>query len=80
MPTGDGVSHLQDPDNPQHELVITLVPGSNRLLRLRCKCMAEYRNVSRRYYNYDWFAECDVEDDVMALYWKHLDEWRARRG
>lgn len=62
--------HLQD--QPEHELVITAKPNTNgRVLTLRCRCMAEYRNVSRRYYNYDPFAETGSLDEAVRLYDEH---------
>jgi hypothetical protein len=72
VPTG---SHLQSADALEHKLILTGVPGSNgRRLRVRCKCMAEYRDVSDRYYNYDPLGEVSSLDDAITMYHKHLEE------
>jgi hypothetical protein len=58
---------------PEHELIITAKANSNgRILVVRCKCMAEYRDVSRRYYNYDPLGEAHSLDEVKSLYDAHL--------
>jgi hypothetical protein len=66
--------HLQG-KNKEHKLILTAKPGSNgKVLRVRCKCMAEYRNVSDHYYNYDWIAEVGTVEEVLVVYRKHLEE------
>lgn len=67
-------AHLQDRDDPQHKMVLTGVRNSNgRLLRVRCKCMAEYRDVSDRYYNYDTLATVDSLPAAVEAYRGHLE-------
>jgi hypothetical protein len=48
--------------------------GKNRtdVLRVRCKCMAEYKNVSDRFYNYDWLGEAVTIPDALAIYNDHI--------
>ena len=71
MTLGDGVSHLQQ--NPEHKMIVTAKKGSNgRVLRVRCKCMAEYRNVSDHYYNYDPLGDVKSIDEALKLYKEHL--------
>jgi hypothetical protein len=71
------VTYLQG-SNKQHKLILTAKPRSNgKVLRVRCKCMAEYRNVSDRYYNYDWLAEVTSAREALAVYRKHLEEQNA---
>lgn len=64
---------LQDPLNKQHKLITTAVKGSNgKRLRVRCKCMAEYKNVSDRYVNYDHLADVDSLEKALQVYENHL--------
>lgn len=62
---------------PEHELVLTCPAnkrGNGKILVVRCKCMAEYRSVSRRYYNYDPLGEVTSLADAIALYQQHLTD------
>lgn len=67
---GDGYSHLQQ--KPEHKMILTMPKNGNRIYRVRCKCMAEYRNVSDRYFNYDWLAEVPDADEAIRVYREHL--------
>lgn len=61
-------SHLQG-EEKQHKFILTMC--GNRRFRVRCKCMAEYRNVSDRYYNYDWLAEVETLEEAIEVYRRH---------
>jgi hypothetical protein len=63
--------HLQG--EPQHKMVLTGKGKDGDVLRVRCKCMAEYRNVSDRYYNYDYIAEVTDLDAAREVYDRHLE-------
>jgi hypothetical protein len=68
----DAQGHLQG-EQKQHHLVLTFTPNSNgRKIRVRCRCMAEYRNVSLRYFNYDWLADVETLEEVKQIYHAHL--------
>jgi hypothetical protein len=65
-------AHLQG-EQKQHHLVLTFTPRSNGCkIRVRCRCMAEYRNVSLHYYNYDWLADVETIEEIKQIYEAHL--------
>jgi len=65
-------SNLQK-EELQHNFVLTGKPNSNgKILRVRCTCMAEYKDVSTRYYNYDPLAEVTSIEDAKKAYADHL--------
>ena len=56
-------------------MILTLprhVAGNGRVLHLRCRCMAEYRNVSSRYFNYDLLAKVSSAQEAVKVYMDHL--------
>lgn len=62
-------------ENKEHHLVLTGTPGTNmRKVRVRCRCMAEYRSVSLHYYNYDWIADVETLEEAKQVYAAHLKE------
>jgi hypothetical protein len=59
------------PVNPC-EMVLSLTPRSNgRRLRVRCRCMAEYK-ASRRHYAYDWLADVSGLEAARAVWDAHV--------
>jgi len=62
--------HLQDV--PQHKMIVTGKSKNGNILRVRCKCWAEYRNVSDRYYAYDWLAEVRTLEDALRVWKAHM--------
>lgn len=65
--------HLQGADK-QHRLIITQGKNQNRGFRVRCTCMAEYRNVSSRYFNYDTLTDHARDADEIKRVWRaHLE-------
>lgn len=72
-PSYERTESLQDPLNPQHRLMTGMTPGSNgRKIRVRCRCMAEYKNVSPNYFVFDYIADADSLDRVKVIYENHL--------
>lgn len=67
----DGVSHLQG-DNKEHKKIITGKKSQPDILVVRCKCMAEYRNVKDNYYNYDSLGEVATLTEAHQLYDDHI--------
>jgi hypothetical protein len=67
---GSEFSRLQ---SDQHEMVLTMPKNGNNIFVVRCKCMAEYRNVSSRYTNYDWIARVTSGDDAIKAYRIHRE-------
>lgn len=69
----DGYSHLQQVK--QHKLIVTKARNQNRGFRVRCKCMAEYRNVSDRYFNYDTLSDNALDVEAIHAVWRaHLGQ------
>lgn len=79
----NGGNYLQDPDEPQHQMLTSFTPRGKaagarndvpygKLLRVRCKCMAEYKNVSDRYFTFDWLGDVTSLAEARALYDHHL--------
>ena len=64
-------SHLQG-DAKEHKEIITGKKSKPDILVVRCKCMAEYRGVSDRYYNYDPLGEAKTLAEAHKLYTDHL--------
>jgi len=73
-PSYEREESLQDPLNPQHELMVTAVTGTNgKKFKVRCKCMAEYKNIdTTRYYNFDYIKIVDNFKEANRIYENHL--------
>lgn len=74
---------LRRPQRPPREprppnpclLVLTGVRGSNgRLLRVRCRCMAEPRSSVTRYFAYDDLGVVATTHEAKILWDKHVRE------
>ena len=69
---------------PQHGFVMSFVTtkvGTGRrrstngkLFNVRCKCMAEYRDVSDRYFCYEPLGQVTSLEEACRLYREHLAE------
>jgi hypothetical protein len=70
----DGYSHLQAEQEPEHYPILTGARDNGNLLHLRCKCMAQYRNVSSRFKNYDWLVQTDSLAEIKRAWREHLGE------
>lgn len=67
---------------PEHGFVmsfVSTVPGTGRrrstngkLFNVRCKCMAEYRNVSDRYFVYEPLGQVSSLEEAAQMYREHL--------
>lgn len=71
-PSYERQESLQDPLNPQHELLIAAPTGSNgKVLRVWCKCMSEYKNAGR-YFNFDHLKDTKTLEEAKQIYDNHL--------
>lgn len=66
--------HLQQRGDKQHAMQLSHVrtAGNGHRVRVRCTCMAEYRNTSRRYFNYDALADAANIEHARAVFTIHL--------
>ena len=77
--------HLQNDD---HRLVLTGVGSCPDIMQVRCTCRAEYRGVSRSYFNYDPLGQALTLREATDLWKRHLADpsadglgvWYARVG
>lgn len=61
-----------------HKLILTGSRVLANVLSVRCKCMAEYKNVSDRYYNYDPIGWVKTIEQAVEMYYQHVAESESK--